>query len=942
MPPPFPGTPPPGFPNVPFEFGLGQQPGPDGVTVPHWFGPPPPPQPATSPGTIPPTPQFRRSYQGNRASYRLPIRALLAPPIVGTAGSLPKATIVRPLPRPVKVRQAPPSTTLPTVTFIAPVLPHATVASLVGFEGRRRRFGPVSTLLPPAIVGQSPQASVQVNQAVRDAVARRRRGGGFRLAGPVISLVPPQVQEAIQSGQALRRPYIGRTVPKPHLARPVLSTTFVAPPATIVSNHVLRRRRGGVPPSTILPQPTFLAPAARYANIVSLGAVEHNRRRRSAPLTTLLPPAIVGQPPGPSIRISQARQRAYVGRTVPKPHLALPIVGTTPVPAGSFLYQAIGRAYTRRTVPKPHLAGAALTTFVAPLGTVVTAQAVGRSTRRPTLIRPHLAGPVLQPKGPGLTVVGQALRRPYVGRTVPRPHLAGPAFATFVAPPATIITDQSIARALRGRSGHVRLPYLGSPRPVPEGTFVSQALQRPYVGRRSPKPYTLARPIVGVVPVPYGTFVDQSLRRPYVGRTVPKPHLATPVPGTTPVPYGTFVGQSLRRPYLGRTVPGPHLAQPLVGQVAVAPVAPGIFVTDQAVWRSQRRPAPPKPHLAGPVLRSRGPGITAKYQATKRALIGRTVPKPHLAGPTLATFVAPQGVFVSQALRAPFAFRRQPEPHLPPAIVGTTPVPYGTFVSQAIRRPYVGRVSPRPHILPSAIVGATPVPYGTFVGQSLRRPYIGRTVPGPHLAQPVRAFAPLRSGTFIRQAVPRSTYLLSRHGHVFIGAKPVLQPGRRPPTLIVSQALLRPYIGRKVIPPHLPKLGRRAPFSPGKFTYQAVRRRYWIARTVPLHPRLAPPIVAPFAPPAPIVPVAPSAAAALTAPLEAVAQLAPFARTGFTYPGATARGLTAPGTNPGYVTVGLFPTTNLFPSTSLYPRVTAGPFPTGSGTTSPLEVRGEP
>jgi hypothetical protein len=335
----------------------------------------------------------------------------------------------------------------------------------------------------------------------------------------------------------------------------------------------------------------------------------------------LAPPIVSAHPPvAPGTFINQAVERrttSHYRDVAPKPHLAAPIPGRTPVPFGTFVYAAQRARQLIRREGRVRLPALGSPPPV-PRGTFVY-QALPRTTERryrDVVSAPRLApGIIGRPIVPAGTFVYQAVERRTQSRyrdIAPAPHLPRAIVGQTPVPPGTFIYVARSARQLIRREGRVRLPSLGSPPPVPKGTFVYQAIPRTTERRYRDVP--------------------------------PSPHLAPPASGRFPVAPGIFVGQAVQRPLTRRTVPKPHLAPPIV-PAALPPVQPGTFVY-QAVERrrgSRYRDVVPAPHVA-PYIRGRTPvrpGTTFIYQALRRPYVGRKVPQRPVIPPVVSPFVPP-------------------------------------------------------------------------------------------------------------------------------------------------------------------------------------------------------------------------------------------------------------------------------------------------------------
>lgn len=515
------------------------------------------------------------------------------------------------------------------------------------------------------------------------------------------------------------------------------------------------------------------------------------------------------------------------GRTFPiKAHLAgaLALPARPPVPPAIIISQARARVTAQRyrdVPPAPHLAKPVIS-LLPPKPSIRTNQAVKRGEQafaeRFLPYKAHVPLPVI-PRGPPVRpaiVISQALQRPYIGRTVPlRPRVAPPVVSHLPVGPPPFIASIAIQgsyvhyRRLRDVPPAPHLPKLGSPPPVPPGTFVYQAVQRP-----------LTR------------------------RTVPKPHYAAPVPPLffiAPPPL-VITDQSLQRALLGRGG-HLHLAPPVVSELPVGPPAlvVSIAVHDSYLRGRRLRDVPPAAHVAPPVKTPAGPGSTVKLQAISRALLGRGghvhLPPPPAPAPV------PRGTFVSQALQRPLTRRTVPKPHLAGAVLAvifTAPPPL-VISEQALRRSQIGRGGAVVRLV--AQPSTPPQPPAIVKTQAIQRPLVGRTVPlRPRVAPPVVSHVPPVPAAVVKQQA-LSRALLGRGGHVHLPPPPSAAPVPR--GTFVSQALQRPLLGRGPLPPkHLagPIVLQPASFRTAAFIYgQAVQRaqeRRW--RDVVPQPRVAP------------------------------------------------------------------------------------------------------
>jgi hypothetical protein len=861
--------------------------------------------------------QRQQALQRSLISRGPPVRPHLAGPVLVTPGPpfiAPPATMVgnmslrRFLPRPVT---PPPHLAQPVISHIPPgppakVIPQAIQRGQMAFA---ERFLPFRAHVPLPVIPRGPPVApaTLVSQPRTVPFA----GVGQSLLRPYIGrslprkalTAPPSLRSqgpgAIVVLQAVKRPYVGRTVPlRPQVARPVISLLPPAPKATSVGQALLRPYTGRTVPRPHLAPPVAQVPfVAAKATIVSASV--------SSPFSG----------------VGQALYRPYLGRSVPlHPRVAAPVISQLLPVRKATIVSALQRPLIGRTIPRPHLAGPIVpqpVVFIAPLA-VVVGQAIRRAQLGRTPPRPHLASPVGTSQGPGITAklqsiqraligrgghihlppappravvrpgifVYQAAQRELVGRTIPlRPRVA-PAVISLLPPgPPALVRAQAISRALIGRGGHVHLPPQSPGSPVPRGTFVGQAIQRPFVGRTVPLRPRVAPPVIPErPPVPPEIVVSVVVRRaPWADRKLrdipPSPHVAPPVgtsagpgatiklqsvaraligrggrvhlpptPGAPPVRPGLFVYQALQRAFVGRgPFPPKHLAAPIVPPpVQVTPVPYGrfVYVAASRVTGRKYRDVVPPPHLAPAVKQSAGPGIRIVSQALRAPYRGRwqeKPPAPHIPPPSPPRPVRP-GTFISQAIQRALAGRTVPlraksaAPLAFPVFIAPAP----KVISQVLQRPYFRRTTPAPHLVGPVLVPPAPLPPAKIIlaapERTTERKY--RDVPpGPHLAPPVlKAAGP---GATVRyQAVARA--LIGRGGHVRVAPAVLFRAG--PGIKVVSQALQRPFIGRRVIPAHLPPLAAPVPLPPALVVSQALRRPY-VGRTVVLRPRSAPAVI---------------------------------------------------------------------------------------------------
>jgi hypothetical protein len=522
--------------------------------------------------------------------------------------------------------------------------------------------------------------------------------------------------------------------------------------------------------------------------------------------------------------VSQARRAPGIGRTSPNTLTAPPLV---PPPALASLVNTIKiftlppRSLALRSSPQLLLASPIVEDLIPVLAELQVSTTIFHALPLPAALRkplqPQYAGPIvasfLQPVGFALPIVFSP----------PTPSAAlRSARKTRVAPPALRRPGGRGTFILRGRGAGVgrSVPLqalvaapnlaLGA---VPSGTFVQQTVARTFRPRSVPLHAKVAAPVLA--PSGFtGTFVRQAIARALTGRSIPL-HVRAAQPSLAAFPFeGTFVLQNVARAYRVRSVPlRTRVALPIVLQQPVTNRQfVGTFVY-QAISRASRRPAPPKPRLALRTLVPPPWPITVKLQATSVALIPRRRgPWSRVALPALGPIgVFSPGTYIYQAKARALTGRTVPRLHLP-GLGYILPSLPATVVCQALRRPLVGRTVPKPH-LPGAVVGKTPLPPGISVSQALRRSY----------------WSGLRSGHFKT-------------------ARPVLIPGKAPGTLVVTQTLQRPLIGRRIIPAHCvgPVL---MPAGPGAtLKLQAVARAWRPGRRPPVPTRYLSLLVVPTQP----------------------------------------------------------------------------------------------
>lgn len=531
-----------------------------------------------------------------------------------------------------------------------------------------RRGAPKPHVAPPNLSAQTfpPVAPGHVYSQAQNAGRRwwRDWDATLPLVKPIVAPGGPVVPGRTAVLQAMARPFVGRTVPKPHTA-----SAIVAPGGPVIAGR-----------TKILSNSTEL-----FA-------------RRGAPKPHLAPVNLTPSTAAPvgfgSYIFTQARRRALLGRTIFKPHLVLPIVAPGgPVVAGrTEVLSTSGEQLVRRTVPKPHLA-------------------------------PSIVGaPIVPPVAAGVFIFQQARRRALLARTTPKPHLAGAA----VAPGAAVVPGrtkayQALARALAGRT--IFAPHLARAIVAPGNPVIASITQRGQAitaalnARKplTPKPH-LAPPVVapGQAYIAKLTIELQALRRMLVGRTVPSAHLAKPIvaPGLPVVPGRTEILSNSVELFVRRGAPKPHLAPPITPPVVLPPVARGTFIYPPGQSEATDRRGAPSPHVAK-IIASPGraviPLATIRLQALAYARdVRRSLnPKPHLAPANLTPPPFPPAKIVGQALRAldrttPGALRPAPRPHIARplfspgrAVVATSTV----ITTQSRRRALIHRTGPPlPHV----------------------------------------------------------------------------------------------------------------------------------------------------------------------------------------------------------------------------------------------------
>lgn len=236
----------------------------------------------------------------------LPIRPHVAKPVIATGVPQPPARII-----------------------------HGAITTGRGDPGLRRQPPIKPHLAAPVIPNHGPIARTLV---VSQARPRALVGRGVSSYTVRWASSPPAVPRGTIISQAQRRPYVGRTGPKAHLAAPVL--TSQAPPTPIdtrslvVSQALARDRPFRRTQRPLVAQPLVGQPPALEALVVSITvyrAPALPARYRNAPRphlaqaihTSLAPPLARGA------IVTQALRRQLVGRQTVRPHIARPVV--TPV-----------------------------------------------------------------------------------------------------------------------------------------------------------------------------------------------------------------------------------------------------------------------------------------------------------------------------------------------------------------------------------------------------------------------------------------------------------------------------------------------------------------------------------------------------------------------------------------------------------------------------------
>lgn len=775
----------------------------------------------------------------------------------------------------------------------------------------------VTSFAPRAV-----QPAIVVYQAVASAwVQRMLRAPAPHLAAPVISLVPPGPPPVVvtnQSVQVGQHAFAARFLPfRPHIAAPIIARGPPVRPAYIVSQAIQsnqeRRYRDVVAPPKTAPYPLSVPPVFSTPIVITNQAIQRALIGLRAPAphlpqlvgTTFIPsPAIVTEqaqqarairaasrgavtqyspillPPRriPALIVSQAVQRAYVGRQPLRPRIA-PALLASPPPGATLRYQAVlGRPHIGRKVIPPHVASpiiGAPVPKIAALASPFVASPLQWSNRLRSLPRTLVAPPVgPAPQLAAVVVANQvfsALPRAASTRTPIPAHTAD----GIVIPPVRqgytgSLNYQAVERSyysafFRGAVGLAQFTPLP---PGPGATIVSQARQRPFVGRTVPLRPLVAGPVIAhAVPVHYGgVFVYQAVQtaawiprvrgkrilapainqpmgpgitlvgqaRPRTDERryrdfVPAPHLAPPIvpPFVAPVRPAIVVGQATRRPYVGRNTPAPHLAAPRVG---VAPRLAGITLVGQAIQRPLTRRTVPAPRTAGPLLQT--PILVVLvvqvgviHPPDWPPSLRRPIPA-HTTGPITKVRppVAP-GTFVYQATERATVGRNAAS-YLSVQTPPVQPLFLGLVVSQAKQRALVGRSVPlHPRIAGPAVSVRTPVRYvGTFTSQASQTAIRARVIqPKPKLAGPlVGQVIPPGHATYVLASGYRG--LIDRRGRVrlpTLGAPPLPAPG-----VYHFQAVQRAQVGRGPNPkPHLP-LPLVKPFLvvTGTFALQAVAR----------------------------------------------------------------------------------------------------------------------
>ena len=289
----------------------------------------------------------------------------------------------------------------------------------------------------------------------------------------------------------------------------------------------------------------------------------------------------------------------------------------------------------------------------------------------------------------------------------------------------------------------------------------------------------------------------------------------------------------------GRSFPiRAHLAQPIVGPAAVPVSVVGVraFGARQAIMPAAQfvRRNAPRPHVVKPIVAPGGPVIATitKITATRvlrRPMVRVKTPPPITGPPATPAPMAP-GKIIGQAVASPRRWWRDWDASIGVAkpIVGA---PAPTFIASATLKlqpalrlgHFARRNPPKPHLAPAVLTAPAP----------------GFVAPAPKVVSQA-LLAPRRwwrdwEGTF---GVARP--VVAPGGPVVPGITAMVQASKR----------LAHYARRGVPRPHLPSLLPQAPTAPpvasGTIVSQA-RLRPLVGRTIP-HPHVVGPIVGPFVP----------------------------------------------------------------------------------------------
>lgn len=370
----------------------------------------------------------------------------VAPPVVVHTPRFAPAKVIQALARALVPRRTIPAPhTAPPQVTLAAKPPVVTVPLVVGTQSRRRALAErlhIRAHTAPPTLTQPVVPPLPHDDTLR-ARLPYRLGGGANPATPPKPILPPTVVSRMgrftggvhapwlqtlqpaptlppvaagtfAAHQALRRALIGRTVPRPHLARPSL---LPAPTVRSVIVSQARKRplvgrvllRAHVAPPNL--RPAFPA-GPPIPTLVRSGLIDSTLRRPAGRVWLAKPnltppvPAVVSQvlrPVGLPYQRFPVQSRQPIAAHLPPANLTPPVPAVVTATQGPVVNQSTRRVYTGRTVPFPTLA--------------------------PPNLTPPMPPNVVSVQGP---VGDQYLRRTALGRTVPAPHVAPPNLTPLV------------------------------------------------------------------------------------------------------------------------------------------------------------------------------------------------------------------------------------------------------------------------------------------------------------------------------------------------------------------------------------------------------------------------------------------------------------------------------------------------------------------------------